>query len=707
MRSRVGCRLHLTLSFFMLPLAAFCQVNWSQQSLAASPEARSDATMVYDSVHQQVVLFGGFNEFPLVNLGDTWLWQGTSWTQQTPANSPSARSGHAMAYDVAHQQAVLFGGQVGDGLTTVTSTFADTWVWDGNNWTQKTPANSPPARWGHTMAYDAAHQQVVLFGGQSSTDITAGSLTDTWVWDGTNWTQKTPITSPYFSFSPQMAYDSVRQQVVLYDAASTWLWDGANWNEVATVGVPSVRLHSTMAWDSDQQKLLLFGGYNTSALGTLEYLSETWAWDGATWTQLAPASLPPGRSDQAMAYDDSQQAMVVFGGEVLSTTAIQLFNDTWILTDQQPSTALRFVPVTPCRVADTRNPNGAFGGPILSAGTSRQFVVPESACGIPSTAQAYALNVTAVPSSWLGYLTVWPTGQPLPAVSTLNSDGRVKAVAAIPAAGTNGSISVYATNDTHVVLDINGYFVPATDASALAFYPMTPCRALDTRISGQGPALASGVARTVNLNGAGSACTVPANAQAYSLNFTVVPAAGLGYLSAWPSGESQPLVSTLNATHAVTSNAAIIPAGNNSSISVYASDATHLIVDMNGYFAAPASNGLSLYTTSACRAIDTRTSTLYRGPFIGALAFNMLTGGCSVPASAQAYVLNTTVVPTDGLGYLTLWADGQGQPLVSTLNSDGSVNSNLAIVPTQNGKIDAYASDFTQLIFDLSGYFAP
>ena len=675
--------------------------------LATNPSARSDATMVYDSLHQSVVLFGGFQEFPIVNLGDTWLWQGTTWSQQTPANSPSARSGHAMAYDAAHQQAVLFGGQVGDGLTTVTATFGDTWIWDGNNWTQKFPANSPTARWGHAMAYDAAHQQIVLFGGQSSTDITAGSLTDTWVWDGTNWTQKTPISSPYFSFSPQMAYDGVRQQIVLYDAASTWAWDGTNWTELPTPSVPSVRLHSTMAWDAEQQKVLLFGGYNTGPLGGLQYLSDTWAWDGTSWTQLTPANLPTGRSDHAMAYDDSVQAMVVFGGEVLSRISIQLFNDTWILTDQQPSTALRFVPVTPCRVADTRNPDGAFGGPILSAGTSRQFVIPQSACGIPAAAQAYALNVTAVPSSWLGYLTVWPTGQPLPGVSTLNSDGRVKAVAAIPAAGTNGSVSVYATNDTHVVLDINGYFVAATDASALAFYPMTPCRAIDTRVSGQGPALAPGVARTVNLNGSGSACTVPTSAQAYSLNFTVVPANGLGYLSAWPSGESQPGVSTLNANHSVTSNAAIIPAGTNTSISVYASDATHLIVDMNGYFAAPGSSGLSLYTTSACRAIDTRTNYTYSGPVVGALAINLATGGCPVPATAQAYVLNTTVVPTDGLGYLTLWADGQGQPLVSTLNSDGSVNSNLAIVPTQNGKIDAYASDFTQLIFDISGYFAP
>jgi hypothetical protein len=71
-------------------------------------------------------------------------------------------------------------------------------------------------------------------------------------------------------------------------------------------------------------------------------------------------------------------------------------------------------------------------------------------------------------------------------------------------------------------------------------------------------------------------------------------------------------------------------------------------------------------------------------------------------------VLNATVVPTGPLDYLTLWPDGQPQPLASTLNAwDGTVTSNLAIVPTTNGSIDAYAAGLTQLILDISSYFAP
>src|SRR5271166_6689287 len=82
---------------------------------------------------------------------------------------------------------------------------------------------------------------------------------------------------------------------------------------------------------------------------------------------------------------------------------------------------LAFYPLTPCRVADTRNLNGPLGGPYLGGGVPRDFPVLMSNCGIPNSAQAYSFNFTAVPHVPLGYLTVWPTGQNQPQVSTLNA----------------------------------------------------------------------------------------------------------------------------------------------------------------------------------------------------------------------------------------------------------------------------------------------
>jgi hypothetical protein len=147
-----------------------------------------------------------------------------------------------------------------------------------------------------------------------------------------------------------------------------------------------------------------------------------------------------------------------------------------------PGQAGRFVPITPCRVADTRNSTGAFGGPSIAGGASRDFIIPNGACGVPSTALGYSFNVAVVPAGALAYLTLWPTGQARPGTSTLNSlDGRIKSNAAIVSAGTAGAVSVFASDTTNVILDINGYFVPATDPTALAFYPITPCRIADTR----------------------------------------------------------------------------------------------------------------------------------------------------------------------------------------------------------------------------------
>ena len=199
---------------------------------------------------------------------------------------------------------------------------------------------------------------------------------------------------------------------------------------------------------------------------------------------------------------------------------------------------------------------------------------------------------------------------------------------------------------------------------------------------------------------------MPATAQAYSLNLTVVPQVGLGFLSAWPTGQTKPLVSNLNATHDVTANAAIVPAGTNGDISVYASDATDLIVDINGYFAPPATGGLSFYSVTPCRMLDTRTANGYNGPTTG-YGQIFTANACGVPTTSQAVVLNATVVPSTWLGFLTLWNDSETQPVVSTLNSSGPVTSNLAIVPTSYDYLGFYASEPTYLILDISGYFAP
>ena len=378
-----------------------------------------------------------------------------------------------------------------------------------------------------------------------------------------------------------------------------------------------------------------------------------------------------------------------------------------------PPPALQFVPATPCPGGGTPvNPTGNLAGRRSAAAASATLVsLTMLAAASPATAAAYSLNVAVVPHGGLGYLTMRPTGQDQPLVSTLNSlDGRIKANAAIVPAGANGAIRIFASNTTDVVLDIDGYFLAAPDPSAYAFFPLTPCRVADTRTTKGplgGPYLYGGQQRDFSVLAATS-CGIPNSAIAYSLNFAAIPRWGapLGYLTVWLMGQSQPLVSTLNAlTGTVTANAAIVPAGQDGEISLYASNDTDLVIDINGYFAPAGPGGLSLYATAPCCVLDTRKSS---GAFYGELTVNVVGSPCGVPATAQAYVFNAAVVPQGALGYLTLWPDGQPRPLASTLNAlDGAITSNMAIVPTSNGHIDAYASGLTQLVLDISSYFAP
>jgi hypothetical protein len=153
------------------------------------------------------------------------------------------------------------------------------------------------------------------------------------------------------------------------------------------------------------------------------------------------------------------------------------------------SNALVFVAMTPCRVVDTRPSSGftgSFGPPSLAPPNNARAISMKTSpnCPIHPLAQAYSLNVTVVPPAPLGYLTVWPDGQPRPVVSTLNAlQGQIVANAAIVPAGTQGYIDVYASSNTDLIIDINGYYAPPSDLDANTGVGMG---ALLNNISGQG-----------------------------------------------------------------------------------------------------------------------------------------------------------------------------------------------------------------------------
>ena len=280
---------------------------------------------------RRVCLFGVVAVL-LAAVGGPGLWQSVAlassssvpnWTKQAPATSPSARVGASMAYDAATGTMILFGGKLpGNGQV-----YNGTWIWDGTTWTRQFPTTSPPARFGASMAYDAATGTVVLFGGLSSSGRAFG---DTWTWNGTTWAKQAPATSPPARGAASMAYDAATGTVVLFGGfgraqylGDTWTWDGTTWTKRAPATSPPAREGASIAYDAATSTVVLFGGDN----GFIPVVyNGTWIWDGTTWTRQFPTTSPAARLGASMAYDAATSNVVLFGGEPATGPA---FGDTW------------------------------------------------------------------------------------------------------------------------------------------------------------------------------------------------------------------------------------------------------------------------------------------------------------------------------------------------------------------------------------------
>ena len=269
-----------------------------------------------------VQIMGAFPQ-PFNSAGSTiWGFRYADSFGQGPV-SPSSGDSASMAYDPATQQLLLFGGHNGRDLN-------DTWVWNGV-WRRLAPATAPPARYLASMAYDPASKELVLFGGLTNR---GSELDDTWAWDGETWKKLAPAAAPPARYGASMAYDPATNQLVLFGGGGTpsggsstlddtWAWDGATWKKLAPATAPTSRLEASMVDDPATNQLLLFGGW-TEGLGSLD---DTWAWNGATWSKLNPATRPsPARYRASMAYDPATKQVMLFGG--LATIGGEL-NDTW------------------------------------------------------------------------------------------------------------------------------------------------------------------------------------------------------------------------------------------------------------------------------------------------------------------------------------------------------------------------------------------
>lgn len=240
---------------------------------------------------------------------------GTRGLRPAPAKTgppPPPRAEAGVAYDAAHGQLVLFGGR------TETQYFLnETWTFDGKGWTQMHPKVSPPGRQMAGMAYDAARHQVVLVGGtvnQTGRTVQV-PLNDTWTWDGRVWTQQHPANNAPAVQSMPLAYDPASRMVIAFyvepvvkGKPHTLGWNGTDWVELHPAAQPT-NSYGSFAWDGTR---LIFLGDAQQEGG--RYLNRTWAWDGTNWTRLSSAVSPPPAQQFATAFDAANGRVIAVSG---------------------------------------------------------------------------------------------------------------------------------------------------------------------------------------------------------------------------------------------------------------------------------------------------------------------------------------------------------------------------------------------------------
>ncbi|NBD24279.1 kelch repeat-containing protein [Paenibacillus glycinis] len=378
------------------PAAAegFDRSPWKQETFAAGPQpaARFAAAMGYDEDTGETVLFGGADAGCDV-MNDTWTWDGERWTDRTPADpgdSPAPRQYGGMVYAGPGKGMLLFGGENLD--------YADkTWLWDGTKWKDATPADAGASKETEAGTYTGAGPETRIDAG---TDAGAGSntLIDAGTGAGSearaiaNW-MRSP--SPRIQFA--MAYIG-NGEVLLYGGfgpggalRDTWIWNGTGWRDATPADPndsPTSSHRTCMAYDRKNKQAVLFGGYTDAP----PYLTNaTWTWDGRKWTLRTPAASPSPRVFASMAYDAIGGKTILVGGEANYAPK----QDAWLWdgSNWTEQTASNPPDLSLAAMAyDTRRGQsvlfGGYDGSVLSANTWTQRIACAANVNAPRPATA-------------------------------------------------------------------------------------------------------------------------------------------------------------------------------------------------------------------------------------------------------------------------------------------------------------------------------
>jgi hypothetical protein len=396
---------------------------------------------------------------------------------------------------------------------------------------------------------------------------------------------------------------------------------------------------------------------------------------------------------------------------------------------------LQFYPLSrPIRLLDTRPGFAGCDAPgaQIPGGTSRTQTAAGRTCDgllIPTTARALTGNITTVQSGG-GFLTLYPSDATQPTVANSNylPNEIVNNVFTVGLGAADGAFKIFVTSNTHIVVDVTGYYAPP-GAGGLYFHPLpTPIRLLETR-----PGFTGCFAPGVPLTGGAEVpqqarltcggVTIPNNAQAIVGNATVVQPGAGGFLTLWPSGNTRPTVASSNfLAGEIVNGPFTVGLGANGQFMMFSTATTHIVVDVLGYYSPDATdvNGAGLLFNPLprpVRLLETRagfagcytTNAQLQGGSIRTQPARGVCDGVTIAANALGIVGNATVVNAQG-GFLTFWPSSATQPTIATSNyATGQIwNRHFTVgLGAGDGAFKIFPSATTDLVVDVSGYFAP
>ncbi|MDP3278254.1 MAG: MYXO-CTERM sorting domain-containing protein [Deltaproteobacteria bacterium] len=359
----------------------------------------------------------------------------------------------------------------------------------------------------------------------------------------------------------------------------------------------------------------------------------------------------------------------------------------------------RYQHVTPTRIFDTRMPStstqlvrsdGATSGPLTAMRTGTFSAFP----GLPAGATGVWLNVTAIPQTEPGFLSVYPAGNDTDTSTVNYVPPQPRANATAIALGAGGAVTFRTINTSDVLTDLLGAFAP----TGMGLRTIAPTRAIDTRASSPIPA---GGRLTVTVG-------APADARAAVTSVAVIPRGTAGFVSLIPCTGAAPMTSNIN--HGPTNVIAntVISAISDGQLCFQSSADVDLVVDVTGFLVDRGE--LSLQLINPLRALDTRQPTsLYTGRLgDGQIVEIPISTIPRLPPDARAVLVNLTSTNAAANGFVTAFPCGATVPNTSSMNfAAGVVGGSAAISSLASGRLCVFSPVRTHLIVDLLGVWVP